>query len=146
MKRIYDWCTERNLGFTGHMVEEENMLIQTTSNGACMPHYEYFSMPGMDWLGRNIFDCFTPLQVTSVAAQLGKKEVLSETFALCGHNVSFDELRAIYQWHMVHGVTRLCQHLQGYSLKGLRKRDYPPAMYYQQPWWREYSVFNESMS
>ena len=101
-----------------------------------MPHYEYFTMPGMDWLGRDIRDCFTPLQVSSVAHQMGKKEVLSETFALAGHNVGFDDLKEIYQWQMVHGITKLCQHLEGYSLEGLRKRDYPPAMYYQQPWWK----------
>ena len=146
MKTIYDWCVEHNLGFTGHMACEETLEEEVTCNGACMPHYEYFTMPGMDWLGRNIFDCLTPLQLTSVAHQLGKKEILSESFALSGHNVGFDELKAILQWHMVHGVTKLCQHLEGYSLAGLRKRDYPPAMYYQQPWWNEYKYFNEAMS
>ena len=146
MKKIYDWCTERNLGFTGHMLCEENLSEQLTASGASMPHYEYFTVPGMDWLGRDMTDCLTPLQLTSVAHQLGKKEILSETFALCGHNVGFDELKAVYQWQMIHGVTKLCQHLEGYSLQGLRKRDYPPAMYYQQPWWDEYSKFNETVS
>ncbi len=147
MKPIYDWCTEHNIKITGHLVCEESLYSQLTCNGACMPHYEYFHMPGMDWLSRRgNFDCFTPLQVSSVAHQLGKKEILSETFALCGHNVSFDELKEIYEWQMVHGITKLCQHLEGYSLRGLRKRDYPPAMYYQQPWWDEYKIFNDSMS
>lgn len=146
MKQIYDWCCERGLGFTGHLVLEEDLLEQLTTNGACMPHYEYFTMPGMDWLGRGIRDCLTPIQVGSAAAQLGKKDVLSETFALCGHNVSFEELKRIYEWQMVHGITRLCQHLEGYSLRGIRKRDYPPAMYYQQPWWSEYKTFVDSMS
>lgn len=146
MKPIYDWCIEHNLGFTGHLACEETLEQEVTCNGACMPHYEYFTMPGMDWLGRDIFDCLTPLQLTSAAHQLGKKEILSESFALCGHNVGFDELKAILQWQMLHGVTKLCQHLQGYSLAGLRKRDYPPAMYYQQPWWDEYKLFNDAMS
>ena len=145
-KQIYDWCDERNLKFTGHLVEEENLQIQLTSNGACMPHYEYFHMPGIDWLGRNIFDCLTPKQVSSACEQLGKDKVLSETFALCGHNVSFAELKGIYEWQMVHGINMLCQHLEGYSLRGIRKRDYPPAMYYQQPWWSEYDKFVEAMS
>lgn len=146
MKQIYDWCCERGLGFTGHLVLEEDLLAQMTTNGACMPHYEYFTMPGMDWLGREISECLTPLQVGSAAAQLGKKDVLSETFALCGHNVSFEELKRIFEWQMVHGITRLCPHLEGYSLRGIRKRDYPPAMYYQQPWWSEYKTFVDSMS
>jgi len=147
MKTIYDWCVEHNLKLTGHLVLEESLMSQLFSNGACMPHFEYFSMPGMDWLGRDIdYDCLTPLQVSSVAHQLGKKEILSETFALCGHNVSFDELKAVFEWQMVNGITKLCPHLEGYSLRGLRKRDYPPAMYYQQPWWNEFGHFAESMS
>ena len=145
-KQIYDWCDERGLKFTGHLVCEESFLSQLTSNGACMPHYEYFHMPGMDWLGRDIFDCLTPKQVSSVAEQLGKDKVLSETFALCGHNVSFSELKGIYEWQMVHGINMLCQHLEGYSIRGIRKRDYPPAMYYQQPWWSEYDKFVDAMS
>ena len=146
MKQIYDWCVEHDLGFTGHMVLEENLTIQITSNGACMPHYEYFTIPGMDWLGRPIFPCLTPVQVASVAAQTGKKQVLSETFALCGHNIGHDELKRNYEWMMVRGINLMCQHLLGYSLRGIRKRDYPPAMYYQQPWWSEYKVFNDAMS
>ena len=145
-KQIYDWCDSRNLKFTGHLVLEESLIEQLTTNGACMPHYEYLHMPGMDWLGRNIRDCLTPKQVSSVSEQLGKDRILSETFALCGHNVSFPELKGIYEWQMVHGINMLCQHLEGYSLRGIRKRDYPPAMYYQQPWWSEYKKFVDAMS
>ena len=144
-KRIYDWCVERGYGFTGHLVLEENLHCQIVSNAACMPHYEYFTMPGMDWLGRPIFDCLTPMQVSSAAAQ-GKKQILSETFALAGHNVSHAELKRIYEWQMVHGITTLCTHLEGYSLRGIRKRDYPPAMYYQQPWWEDMNIFFDAMS
>ncbi len=146
MKTIYDQCEEWGLKVTGHLVMEDEMHTQLTANGAAMPHYEYFHVPGMDWLGRNINDCLTPIQLGSAAEQLGKKQVLSETFALCGHNVSLAELKGIYEWQMVRGINLLCQHLEGYSIRGIRKRDYPPAMYLQQPWWSEYKKFNDAMS
>ena len=146
MKQIYEKCEEWGLMLTGHLVLEENLLIQLTANGACMPHYEYMHIPGMDWLGRDIVECLTPMQVSSVCDQIGIKQVLSETFALCGHNVSFAELKGIFEWQMVHGINLLCQHLEGYSIRGIRKRDYPPAMYYQQPWWCEYRAFVDAMS
>ena len=146
MKKIYDWCGAHNLKFTGHLVLEESMYDQLTTNGACMPHYEYLDIPGMDWLCRPIRPCLTMAQLASTAAQTGKKQVLSETFALCGHNVGHDELKRNYEWMMVRGVNLLCQHLEGYSLRGIRKRDYPPAMYCQQPWWADYKVFNDAMS
>ena len=146
MKKIYDFCDERGLKLTGHVVLEENLLCQLVTNGACMPHYEYFHIPGMDWLGRHNQPSLTPYQVGSAARQLGKKQVLSETFACCGHGVGHDELKWIYEYQMVRGINLLCQHLQGYSNRGLRKRDYPPAMYIQQPWWEDYGMFNDAMS
>lgn len=146
MKPIYEQCSKWGVKLTGHLVLEETLLSQLVCNGACMPHYEYFHIPGMDWLGRKIYNCLIALQVSSVAEQLGKDRVLSETYAMCGHNVSFSELKGIYEWQMVRGINLLCPHLQGYSLRGIRKRDYPPAMYYQQSWWGEYDRFVDAMS
>lgn len=146
MKQIHDWCAAHDLKFTGHLVLEDSFDSQITSNGACMPHYEYFDIPGMDWLGRDIFPVLTQHQLASAAAQTGRKQILSETFALCGHNVGHDELKRNYEWMMVRGINLMCQHLEGYSLRGIRKRDYPPAMYCQQPWWADYKVFNDAMS
>jgi hypothetical protein len=145
-QQIYDWCEKNGALLTGHMVLEETLHSQLTSNGAVMPHYEFFHMSGMDWLGRHIDPITTPLQVASVAHQLGKRRILSETFALCGWNVTFEELKWIYEWQCVRGITQLCQHLEGYSLRGIRKRDYPPSMFYQEPWWGEYRQFNDVMS
>ncbi len=146
VKVLYDWCEEHGMKLTGHLLMEEKLQTQITTNGAVMAHYEYFHVPGMDWLGRQFSDSLAPLQVSSVAHQLGRKQVLSETYALCGHNMSFEDMKGLYEWQMVNGVTLLCQHLQGYSMRGIRKRDYPPAMFYQQPWWEEYKAFNDAMS
>lgn len=146
IKQIYEYLDKNGMRLTGHMVMEDNLLIQITSNGAVMPQYEYFHIPGVDWLSRNQINPLIPLQLSSVAHQTGKKQILTESFALCGHNVSFEELRWLLESQFVRGVNLLCPHLEGYSLRGIRKRDYPPAMYYQQPWWDEYSIFTEQMS
>ena len=146
MKPIYDWCDSHGLKFTGHLVCEESLGSQLATNGAAMPHYEYFHIPGVDKLDRHIDDWFTGIQLGSAAQQLGKKQTITESFALCGHNVSFSELRGLYEWQARYGATLLCPHLEGYSLRGIRKRDYPPAMYEQQPWWEEYSKFVTAVS
>ncbi len=145
-KQIYDWCSERGLKFTGHMVNEEDLRGQLTTNGAVMPNYRYFHIPGMDCLGRQKIKKTTIYQLTSVAEQFGKEQVLSETFALTGWNVNFEDLKAIYEWQMVRGVNLLCTHLSAYSLRGIRKRDYPAAFSYQEPWWNKFKLFTDSMS
>ena len=146
-KRLYDWCDKWGYKLTGHLVCEDVMDSLVPPNGACMPHYEYFHVPGMDWLGRPLLEIsLTEKQLGSAAAQLGKKQVLSETFALTGHNVSHAELKRIFEWQMVNGVNLLCTHLEGYSNRGIRKRDYPAAIYYQQPWWDDVKIFFDTVS
>ena len=108
-----------------------------------MATYEYFDMPGIDWLGRQIASPAIPKQLGSAAAQLGKERTLTESFALCGWDVSFNELRWIAQWQYVNGVNLICQHLSAYSLQGLRKRDYPGSYFIHQPWWGDYQLLND---
>jgi hypothetical protein len=108
-----------------------------------MPHYEYMQMPGMDLVLAWIRDPIVPKQVTSVAHQLGKNRVLTETFACGGWNESFEEMKWTGEWQYVLGVNFMCQHLLLYSLRGCRKRDYPPSIFYQQPWWQDYKMFED---
>lgn len=142
-EQIYNWCEEHNCKLTGHSIQEDNFLWQMYCCAGVMPFYEYMHTPGMDWLTRRIDSPMVPKQVSSVANQLGKKFVLSETFALCGWDVNFEELKWIAEWQYVNGVNLMCQHLEGYTLKGFRKRDYPPSLFYQQSWWEEYRLFND---
>ncbi|WP_046215117.1 glycosyl hydrolase [Paenibacillus wulumuqiensis] len=143
MKQIGDWCEEHQLRLTGHVVSEDHLTAQTGAVGDAMASYAYMQTPGIDWLGRFISNPLTPKQASSAARQLGQKFVLSETFGCSGWNVSFADLKWIAEWQYVHGINLMCQHLEGYSLRGIRKRDYPPSLYYQQPWWEEYSRFND---
>ena len=146
MGTIGKWCKENNCELTGHMVLEEEFYEHILANGCCMPSYEFMDIPGMDHLCRGIPSVQTEMQLTSVANQLGKKQILSETFAACGRNVSFEDLRLLYEHQMVHGVNLLCQHLEGYSLRGIRKRDYPASLFRHQPWWNNYKIFNDMVS
>lgn len=145
-KQIYDWCEKHNCKLTGHSVQEGSMYNQMSLCAGVMPFYEYMQIPGIDWLGRHIDSPIVPKSLGSVANQLGKKFALTETFALCGWDVSFEELKWIAEWQYVNGVNLMCQHLESYSLKGLRKRDYPASLFYHQSWWEEYKLFNDFFS
>lgn len=143
---IGKWCKENGCKLTGHMVLEEDYYEHILANGCCMPSYEFMDIPGMDHLCRGMPSLQTEMQLSSVANQLGKKQILSETFAACGWNISFEDMRRIYEHQMVHGINLLCQHLEGYSLRGIRKRDYPASLFAHQPWWKDYKVFNDAVS
>ncbi|SFB14183.1 hypothetical protein SAMN05216312_10415 [Cohnella sp. OV330] len=143
-KQIGEWCGRRGWSATGHVVDEQTLMNQVSSVGDPLAFYEYLQIPGCDWLGRFVGeDPIVPKQVGSAARQLGKKLAITESFGCSGWNVSLRDLKRIGEWQFVHGINLMCQHLQSYSLKGLRKRDYPPSLFYQQPWWEDYRLFND---
>ncbi len=141
-QQINDWCEGHGLLLTGHQMCEDTLGSQIRSIGAAMPHYEFMGMPGIDHLGRRIADPPLVKQLSSVGEQLGKP-TLSEMFGAAGWNVSLEELKWIAEWQFALGVRFVCAHLSLYSLRGCRKRDYPPSLHYQQPWWPEYKRLND---
>jgi len=142
-KQIGSWCEEHGLKFTGHQVAEDSLSVQVQYIGAAMPHYRHMHIPGIDHLCRRITDPILVKQASSVAHQLGGRRVLSEMYGCSGWNVSFEDLKWIAEWQFVLGVDLQCQHLSLYSMKGCRKRDYPPSLHYQQPWWKHYRMLND---
>ena len=144
-EKIYNWCEKHNCQFTGHSIIEENLFGQMICSAGVMPFYKYEHKPGIDWLSRRIRNEVAPRQVSSVAQQLGKKHVLTETFACCGWDVTPREVKRIAELQYVHGVNQMCQHLYPYSIRGQRKRDYP-AYYSRHNTWtkpEEFLRFND---
>ena len=133
-KQIYSWCDENGVKLTGHTIEETSIAFQMCCCGGVMPFYEYEHIPGIDHLGRNVYNDLSPKQIGSVSAQLNKKKVLTESFAVCGWAVSPIELKRILNWQFVGGVNLLCTHLYPYSERGERKYDYPAHYSEHLPW------------
>jgi hypothetical protein len=111
-----------------------------------MDFYEYEHIPGVDWLGRYCTTELMPKQVGSASEQLGKKHVMTETFACCGWDVTPAELKKIAQWQYVNGVNLMCTHLSPYSIRGQRKRDYPLHYSEHNSWHEKFRHFNDYFS
>lgn len=139
-KRIGNWCEKNHLLFTGHFLQEDKMGLCARVNGGVMPHYQYQHVPGIDMLCEQIQEFLTVKQCTSVAHQLKKPFVLSEMYGCTGWDFTFEGQKWMGDWQYVLGVTRRCQHLALYSLRGCRKRDYPPSFHYNTTWWNQNKV------
>ena len=133
-KKIYNWCDKHGYKLTGHYIEEGCLDGQMLCCAGIMPFYEYEHIPGIDYLGSWISNGFAERQVVSVCAQLGKKQILTETFAGCGWNISPKQLKKIAECQYVHGVNLMCQHLLPFGEQGQRKRDYPAHFSSVNPW------------
>jgi hypothetical protein len=133
-KQIGDWCTENGILFTGHYCEV-GIVGAVQFGGAVMPHYRYLDIPGIDVLCEQTDESLTVKQASSVARQYGKKKVMSETYGVTGWDLTFEGRKWIGDWQFVLGVNLLTHHLALYSLRGCRKRDYPPSFNYNVNWW-----------
>ena len=143
-RKIFDWCSSHNLKLTGHYIEETLIELQMTCCAGIMPFYEYMDMPGIDKLKRSVDGPIASKQVSSVAMQLGKKKILTETFAMCGWDVTPSELKAIAEGQYVNGVNVMCHHLLPYAEHGQRKRDYPAHFSWVNPWVKkDIKTFND---
>ena len=133
-KQVYDWCDDNGVKLTGHYVEEERISSQIMCCGGVMPFYEYEHIPGIDKLQKGTPPAVGAKQVGSVARQLGKQQVLTESYAMCGWDVRLSDLRRITGVQFVNGVNLICQHLLPYSERGMRKYDYPAHYSDINPW------------
>lgn len=139
-KQIGEWCEQHGIVFTGHFLQEDKLGLCTRVNGSVMPHYQYQQMPGIDWLGEQTKEYITVKQCSSVAAQLGKKRVLTETYAGTGWEFTLEGQKWVGDFQFVLGINQRCMHLAFYSLKGMRKRDYPPSFSYNNSWWNKHNT------
>lgn len=142
-KKLYDWCEAHNCKLTGHSLDENSVRKQMIGGAGVMPTYEYEHIPGVDCLGR---DCKTELlakQVGSVASQLGIKQVLTETFACSGFDVTPAELKSIADFQYFNGVSLMCHHLYPYSFASQGKHDHPPVFSKHGNWFDKFGDFNE---
>lgn len=146
-KKIYNWCDENGYKLTGHYIEEGCLDGQMLCCAGIMPFYEYEHIPGIDYLGAWISNGFAERQVVSVCAQLGREQILTETFAGCGWDITPMALKKIAECQYVHGVNLMCQHLLPYEEHGQRKRDYPAHFSSVNPWVKKgFLEFNDYFS
>ena len=141
-KRLYDWCEEHNCMLTGHSIEENGIYPQMWGCAGVTPSYEFEHIPGIDNLGKFGVAKLSARQVGSAAGQLGKKQILTETYGCSGYIATPKELKAIAEKQYVHGVNLMCHHLYAYSLSRQGKTDHPPCFSRHMTWWKQFPDFN----
>ncbi|MEN6497023.1 MAG: glycosyl hydrolase [Thermoguttaceae bacterium] len=142
-KQIGDYCAAHQFIWTGHYNSEDAPTGNMLNEGNLMQQLRHMQMPGIDALGLHYNTLHCGKVMTSVANQYGRTRRLSELFGISGHNMTFEDRMWITAWHTLMGVNFMCPHLSLYSMKGERKRDYPPTISYQQPYWRYNRLFED---
>jgi hypothetical protein len=142
-KQIGEVNEKANSVFTGHINGEENFSSVMRNVGNAMITYRHMQMPGIDELGLNYGLLNSPKSVSSVANQYGIPRRLSEAYGISGQNMNFEDRKWLLDWHTINGINFICPHLSLYSMKGERKRDYPPDFSPAQPYWTFNKLFED---
>ena len=145
-EQIKSWCDKHDWQLTGHQLLEESYDSQIGSNGAVMPLFAVYSIPGNDHLGSKSSNVVSDLQLVSAAAQSGRRQTITETFGCTGWNFNIRGMKWLFQQQLAHGITLLCQHLCDYSMRGLRKRDYPASIFDQHPMWSQIRPLHDAFA
>lgn len=134
-KQLYEWCDKNNLIYTAHYWGEETLHWQIPWVGDAMSHFMYQHYVGMDHSIRNIEDPLGIKQASTVAEQLGKPRMISETYGMSGNSLSHEERKWIADWEYALGTNFLVPYIGLYSYRGKRKRDEPSSLFVQQAYW-----------
>jgi hypothetical protein len=142
-EQIGKWCQEHNILFTGHYLYENELPQAILASGAIMPHYQYQGIPGIDILTESIRETLTVKQCSSIVNQFKKKRLVSELYGCTSWEFTFEGQKWVGDWQYALGVNLRCQHLALYTLRGCRKRDYPPSFNYNTTWWKYNKVVED---
>ncbi len=151
-RQIHEWCREHKVLFTGHLLYEEWLRKMIRTEGNLFKHYTHMDVIGVDHLypfigNRDRPDEHVAIKVASSAAhQLGSERLLCESFGGIFMDATMQRMKWVADWEYVLGVNLLNPHGFHYTLEGPRKRDWPPSMFYQYPWWHYYGEFSAYMS
>ncbi len=137
--QIGEWCAQHEIRLAGHMMEEPTLQSQTQAVGEAMRGLRGFSLPGIDMLC-DAREYTTAKQAESVCHQYGREGVVSELYGVTNWDFDFRGHKLQGDWQAALGVTHRVHHLNWMSMGGEAKRDYPAAIGFQSPWYKEYGM------
>lgn len=143
-KPYFQYCERYNLEFTGHYWEHEWPNCASVPDNMAMSAWQ--QRPGIDTLfnqyGEGAHAQFgnvrAVIEVASVARQMGRQRTLCEAYGGSSAEMRFEDYKRIGDWLQVLGVNTINEHLSDVTIRGARKRDYPPTFSYHSPWMEEY--------
>ncbi|HAX03026.1 MAG: hypothetical protein A2Y45_06295 [Tenericutes bacterium GWC2_34_14] len=145
-KPLADWCESHHISLTGHFSAEDGLCDQSACNGGVMSMYPLMQIPAIDFLGRRLPSIVLLKQIESIKNQFDKPFILSETFGCSGWSTTFSQFAWLWSYQAAHGINLACLHISTFSIKGIRKRDYPAFFSYQEPWWHQFHHLSSWMN
>ena len=127
------WCADHGIALTGHPAE----------SGELSP-LRYFQLPGQDMVWRYVEpDRPTAIEgrhsvaakvATSGARIQGARRILTEVCGAYGWRLTLEEMKWLFDWHLVRGNNLIDPHAVFYSIRGRRAWESEPDLCVHNTW------------
>jgi hypothetical protein len=139
---VAEWCRSHDLQLTLEVDSPRNLVQRYADVGG--------NDPGHEKVGTPLEEIRTPPRpryranprfAASLAAQVGQRRVLDESFHSVGWSLTLQDMKAMVDRLAAQGANFFVFHAFFYTLGGLRKWDAPPSQFLQNPYWPYFSRF-----
>ncbi len=141
-KIIHEWCRRNHLLSVGHNTDDEGFSQGRQHFFRCR---KFLDVPGIDAIWRQIFpglkEEHAPKYVSSAAHVEGKKLCLTESFAVYGWGLTYEEMKWVTDYQYVRGVNMMCPMMFPYSVEDSRLITTCCGLSPEDPRWRHYKVY-----
>ena len=127
------WCADHGIALTGHPARSNEMSA-----------LRYFQLPGQDMVWRYVEpDKPSALEgehsvaakaATSGAQIRGSRRVLTEVLGAYGWKLTLEEVKWLFDWHLVRGNNLINPHAVFYSIRGRRAWESEPDLCLHNVW------------
>ncbi len=128
------WCTKHGIDLAGHPAESNELTA-----------LRLFQMPGQDMVWRfvepnnptGIEGPHSPAAKTATSGgRLGnRRRILTEVCGAYGWRLSLDEVKWLFDWHLVRGNNLISPHAVFYSIRERRAWESEPDLAIHNVWW-----------
>ena len=128
------WCEDHGIALTGHPGPANDMTLP-----------RWFQLPGQDIVWRNIepakesrlegSSSIVAKAATSGARLSNRRRVLTEVCGAYGWHLTVDEVKWLFDWHIVRGNNLINPHAVFYSIRDRRAWESEPDLALHNVWW-----------
>jgi len=137
---VHEWCKKNDLLYVG-----EKPILRSKQ-------LKYFDVPGIDTGHQKAgsVPCIADSNyrangkiVASAAHFYDKPAALCECFHSIGWGMTMQDMKWIFDWLAIQGISWFVPHAFFYTTDALTKHDAPPSLFYQAPYWGNTSLLAE---
>ena len=145
--KLRSWCNENNLLSTGHLNGDDVTNHKHQGFHSILRQLRCLDIPGVDSIWRQIFpgndNHFFPRFASSAANQIGSPYAITESFAIYGAGLTFDQMRYVILYQLTRGINIFNIMETHYSYDGVERRGPRPGFNPCMPIWNHLKDFNK---